>query len=1060
LGCDEAICRRFPLFCLSDGETQATEGDPFLRRPLRHELRTEIEETEMRPDFMKEIRILLASLPLIALTACGSPTPPVTTTTYTVGGNVSGLAGSASVVLLDNGGDALTVSSNGAFTFKTALPSAAAYAVTVGTQPSGETCTVTSGSGTVATANVTGVVVSCAANTYTVGGNVSGLAASASVVLLDNGGDALTVSSNGAFTFKTALASAAAYAVTVATQPSGETCTVSSGSGTVGTANITSVVVTCATTVATTYSITVDITNLVGTIGVTLNGSDTASVTNPSSTPASETMIFPDIATGTKYTVTVTTQPTGYTCATSDGSGTIASANVTVNIACTAIPNYSINVDITDLVGTIGVTLNGSDTASVTNPSSTPASETMIFPDIATGTKYTVTVTTQPTGYTCATSDGTGTVGSANVTVTINCTAIPTYNITVQITNLLGTIGIALNGGTPQSVTVGGGTPETESLTFLNIASGTKYTVTVTTQPTGYACATSDGSGTVGSANVTVNIACTESGGGSSGFWIPYSATPVSDTSGQGGLFVIASNSIAASPAPAPAFVTTSVPTLLGAAYQGFVSGTTPPSSVTPAVIMYAAAGADGNTHVYGLDLTDTSTTPVPVQITNLSVPPSEHICSEGQVESDLATPSSLSVVMYVTAGTAGAKPGTVGYCGSSPGTYELAHYADEPTVAPVTLNIPGGTALLSALENDLGFTALYQTSGELGGIVLWDASTGDLDFYSDATFTSSTTLLSNVGFGGPCVNVGAISNGNLSGGSRLLLNVTTASGTTAYQITASGGAPQQFFAGSAGSCVTDSSNLFFIGTPTGSSTPAIYQEPLAATPPAQALFTLPATSETAGSNLIGSNGSELLFQNYSESSSGITSSIFGIPEGKSSTSATAIGGSISGSLETALLASPTGNAANDLLFLTATDETSSGVSYSSQALTTGGTLGAKLPNTVLASFGPLSPQLDGNLLAISGITDTNGGYGGGTVNAFSVESLAPTPLTASGGSAYTVPPGYVISLDGFYGTGIGTGFLISVANPNAPYIGAVVDLSQDVILPISLTNSSISPLF
>jgi hypothetical protein len=927
----------------------------------------------MRTDLMKEIRILIASLPLIALAACGSPAPPIITTPYTVGGNVSGLAASASVVLLDNGGDALTVSSNGAFTFKTALPSAAAYAVTVGTQPSGETCSVSAGSGTVATANVTSVTVSCAANTYTIGGAVSGLAASASVVLLDNGGDALTVSSNGAFTFKTALASAAAYAVTVGTQPSGETCTVSSGSGSVGTANITSVVVACTATVAATYNITVQITNLLGTIGVALNGGTPQSVTVGGGTPETESLTFLNVASGAKYAVTVTTQPTGYTCATSDGSGTIASANVTVNIACTAIPTYSINVDITNLVGTIGVTLNGSDTASVTNPSSTPASETMIFPDIATGTKYTVTVTTQPTGYTCATSDG---------------------------------------------------------------------------------------SGTIASANVTVNIACTESGSGSSGFWIPYSATPVSDTSGQGGLFVIASNAIAASPAPAPSFVTASVPTLLGAAYQGFVSGTTPPSSLTPAVIMYAAVGSDGNTHVYGLDLTDTSTTPVPVQITSLSVPPSEHICSEGQVESDLATPSSLSAVVYVTAGTAGAKPGTVGYCGSSPGTYELAHYTDGPAVAPVTLNIPGGTALLSALENDLGFTALYQTNGQLGGIVLWDASTGDLDFYSDATFTSFTTLLSDVGFGGPCVNVGAISNGNLGGGSRLLLNVTTASGTTAYQITASGGTPQQFFAGSAGSCVTDSSNLFFIGTPSGGSSSAIYQEPLAATPPAQALFTLPATSETAGSGLIGSNGSELLFQNYSESLSGITSSVFGIPEGKSSTSATAIGGAISGSLETALLASPTANAANDLLFLTATDETSSGVSYASQVLTTGGTLGAKLSNSVLASFGPLSPQLDGNLLAIAGISDTNGGYGGGTVNAFGVASLESTPLTASGGSAYTVPPGYVISLSGFYGTGIGTGFLISVANPNAPYIGAAVDLSQDVILPISLTNSGISPLF
>jgi hypothetical protein len=42
----------------------------------------------------------------------------------------------ASVVLLDNGGDTLTISANGAFTFPKALDNSAAYAVTLGTQPS------------------------------------------------------------------------------------------------------------------------------------------------------------------------------------------------------------------------------------------------------------------------------------------------------------------------------------------------------------------------------------------------------------------------------------------------------------------------------------------------------------------------------------------------------------------------------------------------------------------------------------------------------------------------------------------------------------------------------------------------------------------------------------------------------------------------------------------------------------------------------------------------------------------------------------------------------------
>ena len=64
---------------------------------------------------------------------------------------------------------------------------------------------------------------------FTVGGTVSGL--SGTVVLQDNGGDDLTVTASGPFTFATKVATGAAYAVTVKTNPSGQTCTVASGSG-------------------------------------------------------------------------------------------------------------------------------------------------------------------------------------------------------------------------------------------------------------------------------------------------------------------------------------------------------------------------------------------------------------------------------------------------------------------------------------------------------------------------------------------------------------------------------------------------------------------------------------------------------------------------------------------------------------------------------------------------------------------------------------------------------------------------------------------------------------
>lgn len=199
--------------------------------------------------------VILASL---ALTACGGGggggggggntggNSGGTTPTYSIGGAVSGLTGTG-LVLQDNGGDNLTVNNNGAFTFATKVNSGGAYAVTVATQPSGQTCTVASGSGT-ATANVTNVAVSCVstASTVTVGGSVSGLTGNG-LVLQDNNGDDLPVASNGGFVFATAIGSTAAYSVTVKTQPTApaQGCTVSNGSGTATGANITSVTISC-----------------------------------------------------------------------------------------------------------------------------------------------------------------------------------------------------------------------------------------------------------------------------------------------------------------------------------------------------------------------------------------------------------------------------------------------------------------------------------------------------------------------------------------------------------------------------------------------------------------------------------------------------------------------------------------------------------------------------------------------------------------------------------------------------------------------------------------------
>jgi len=84
-----------------------------------------------------------------------------TTATYTIGGTVSGLAGTG-LVLQDNGKDNLPISANGSFTFATPIIAGSAYSVTILSQPSNpaQTCVASNGTGT-ATTNVTSVQVNC-----------------------------------------------------------------------------------------------------------------------------------------------------------------------------------------------------------------------------------------------------------------------------------------------------------------------------------------------------------------------------------------------------------------------------------------------------------------------------------------------------------------------------------------------------------------------------------------------------------------------------------------------------------------------------------------------------------------------------------------------------------------------------------------------------------------------------------------------------------------------------------------------------------------------------------
>lgn len=101
-------------------------------------------------------RCCLGATSLLLLAGCGGgdgggqaaapPPPPPETATVSV--TVAGLRTGQIVTLANNGGDNLVINANGSFSFSRTINIGSAYAVTVSSQPSAETCTLSEATGT------------------------------------------------------------------------------------------------------------------------------------------------------------------------------------------------------------------------------------------------------------------------------------------------------------------------------------------------------------------------------------------------------------------------------------------------------------------------------------------------------------------------------------------------------------------------------------------------------------------------------------------------------------------------------------------------------------------------------------------------------------------------------------------------------------------------------------------------------------------------------------------------------------------------------------------------
>ncbi len=342
-----------------------------------------------------------------------------TDTQYTVGGLVSGLAPGDTVVIQNSAADSLTLTTDGPFTFATAFTSGNPYIVSVLSQPAApsETCSVSNGAGVIVASDITGVAVSCAINSFTVGGTLTGLASGQSITLQNNAGDDLLLSGDGSFTFSAQIADGSAYNVSVMTQPVGQNCTVAGGSGTLAGSDVSSVSVTC-----------IDLTYSVGGLVSGLVPGDTLVLQNNSGDDLTVTAdgIFTFATTLTNaapFAVTVLTQPAApsETCKISNGMATVQAANYDkVGVVC-AVDAFSVGGQLTGLNSgeTIELQNNGANSLSLT------ADGSFVFPtQIADGASYDISITQQPAGQTCSVTSGSGTVAGATANgATVSCSA-------------------------------------------------------------------------------------------------------------------------------------------------------------------------------------------------------------------------------------------------------------------------------------------------------------------------------------------------------------------------------------------------------------------------------------------------------------------------------------------------------------------------------------------------------------------------------------------------------------------------------------------------------------
>lgn len=589
---------------------------------------------------------------IIAAAIGGCNDRPASSPMVSVSGAVTGMTGSA--VLQNNGGDSLTLAANGPFSFSMPIDVGGTYLVTVKTQPAGQTCTVSNGSGTAGTVNVTDVALACVTNTQTLGGAVSGL--NGNLVLQYNGGSPLTITANGVFVFGAPTAEASPYEVTVRTQPAHQTCTVAHGLGIVGAADITTIVVTCITNA---FTVGGAISGLTGSVVLQNNGVDTQLLSTDG------TFAFPmPVREGSPYLVTVKTQPAGQTCSVANGAGAMGAVRVTSVVVVCAANTYTIGGSVSGLTGTVALQNDGADSQTINVDGAF-----QFAAPLAQGGTYSVTIQAQPVAQTCTVVNGSGIVGAANISNVVVTCATNAFTVGGTVSGLSGTLTLGNNGTDLLAISTDG------SFTFsTSVAEGSNYNVTAQTQPTGQTCAVSNGSGVMGGTNVAnVGVICA-----TANTTISVSSTGVIPVNGASGSLTVTNTGTT--------YAALNVSAILPGGWTSVTQDSSSCPSIAPnggtCTLLFTSTKpyvADGNIAINGDNITSSPTSALAFSIDDylvFSVPNSTTALVVASSDAGISGPWSMDLVdIPGTTETSTAPPCNGGSDGSCDTAEIVAHY-------------------------------------------------------------------------------------------------------------------------------------------------------------------------------------------------------------------------------------------------------------------------------------------------------------------------------------------------------------------------------------------------